>query len=195
MHKGTRSETWKTIKRVNQIELEPGDRVLFRASGFGGYAIPVVVFRNNIFVTAGSPIVGDDSHPRFAGNVWWTLGGQSFSLGNYNCFSAWVAATGQERSGDTIVGQYVDPRLSKVGTARIGDPLLLPQLSAYRLLLGSPCLATGTPIENGGGRDFWGARVAGHQRPSIGACQDAIPDFDMSRQTSGDASPTADWVA
>ncbi len=162
------------------------------AVGFGGYPIPGVVFRNNIFVAGESPIVGDYSHARFEGNVWWTLGGQSFSVGKFNRFSAWAAATGQERSGDRVLGQFVDPRLSKVGTARISDPLLLSQLTAYRLQLGSPCLAAGIPIEHSGGRDFWGARVAEHQRPSIGACQDAIPDFDMSRQTSGGASPTAD---
>ena len=139
--------------------------------GFGGYPISGVVFRNNIFVSGASPIVGDYSHARFEGNLWWMLRGQDFTVGKFESFDAWATATGQEKSGDIVVGTFADPRLSNVGKARVEDPLLLRQLMAYRLLPGSPCLAAGARIPNSGKRDFWGVRISNDLRPSVGACQ------------------------
>ena len=35
----------------------------------------------------------------------------------------------------------------------------------------SPCLKAGIPIENNGGRDFWGNPVPQDGKPAVGACE------------------------
>jgi hypothetical protein len=57
-----------------------------------------------------------------------------------------------------------DPMLEAPGSARDG----FESLSGYRLRPGSPAVAAGAPIEDSGGRDFWGNPLPSEGNPSIG---------------------------
>ncbi len=140
------------------------------AVGFGERPVPGIRFRNNIFVTKGEIIRGDSSHARFEGNLYWSVG-DGFAVGKHKTFEDWVRATGQERSGDKVLGRYADPLLVEAGTAPEIEPEDLAKLAAYRLQHGSPCIGAGLPIPDSGGRDFWGNAVPEGEPPSIGACQ------------------------
>jgi hypothetical protein len=142
------------------------------AVGFASIPVSGVVFRNNIFIAREELIQGDWSHARFEGNCYWPLGDDR-SIAGFASLEEWAAASGQEKSGDAILGISTDPVLVDLGTAPHIRPEQLPQLNAYRLLPGSPCIGAGLPIEGNGGRDFWGNAVPRGSRPSIGACQDS----------------------
>jgi len=140
------------------------------AVGFGGTPVPRVRFRNNIFVSTGELIQGDASRARFEGNCYWSIGDGSLA-GSHRSLEAWGAATGQEKVGDAVVGLYADPLLVDAGAAVEAKPEDLKKLAAYRLREGSPCIGAGIPIEDNGGRDFWGNAVPEKGKPSIGACE------------------------
>ncbi|NIM52339.1 MAG: hypothetical protein GTO22_24360, partial [Gemmatimonadales bacterium] len=76
------------------------------AVGFGERPVPGIRFRNNIFVAAGELIQGDASRARFEGNCYWMIGEGGSLAGSHERFEDWVAATGQERSGNTVLGIY-----------------------------------------------------------------------------------------
>jgi hypothetical protein len=86
----------------------------------------------------------------------------------------WIAATGQEKIGDTIVGHYADPLLTEAGTMPHIAPAKLRTLTAYRIRPDSPCLEAGVPIVDNGGRDFWGRTLPEGSRPTLGACQTPV---------------------
>lgn len=151
------------------------------AVGFGGYHIPGVVFRNNIFVAAREPIVGDYSAAQFEGNLWWSLGSEGFRVGDFKGFDQWIAATKQEKTDGTQLDRYADPKLVDAGRARCDDPKALNQLTSYRLLPNSPSLEAGIVIPGNGGRDFWGNAVSSNQPPSLGAWEQPIRKVDASQ--------------
>ncbi len=136
--------------------------------GFGGLDVPGVVIRNNIFVCAGELITGEAKRGRFENNIYWAVDNRGLAFDGYT-FEEWVARTGQEKVGDKVFGRHVDPLLVKPDRATLTDPTKLATLKAYRLKTGSPCVGTGIPIENNGGRDFWGNKVPEEERPTIGA--------------------------
>jgi len=140
--------------------------------GFGGLAVPGIVFRNNIFVTAGDIIRGDPGPSRFEGNCYWPIGDPGVFPGGLRTFEEWMAASGQETIGRRVVGIYADPRLT-VAAGGTGpqpvSPEKLATLKAYRLRAGSPCIGAGVVISGNGGRDFWGNEVPRGRKPSIGA--------------------------
>jgi hypothetical protein len=138
--------------------------------GFGGLHVPGIVVRNNIFICSGELISGEAKRGRFENNIYWPINEQGLTFDGLR-FEKWVAQTGQERIGDTVVGRYVDPLLVEPGTVKLTNPAKLTNLKAYRLKTGSPCLGAGIPIENNGGRDFWGNKVLEGEKPAIGACQ------------------------
>jgi len=140
------------------------------AIGFGGMPIAGVVLKNNLFVTGNEPLVGDSSHARFEGNLWWNKD-RHFDYGEFKTFHEWVQATGQERIKEKTVGVFANPKLFRAGQARCEDPSQLNNLRAYRLLSGSPCFKAGIYVLENGGRDFWGDTVSAKVPTSIGACQ------------------------
>jgi hypothetical protein len=139
------------------------------AVGFHSMPVPGVRFRNNIFIAGGGMLRGDASHARFEGNCYWTLGEGEFWPETYSTFEEWVAATGQEKVGDAIVGLFADPLVAGAGSAPEIKPEDLAKLAAYRLQAGSPCAGAGVPVEGNGGRDFWGNAIPEGEKPSIGA--------------------------
>jgi hypothetical protein len=60
-----------------------------------------------------------------------------------------------------------DPMLVAPGTGRDG----LASLAGYMLRAGSPCIGAGVPLQNSGGRDFWGNPVGTGMNPAIGVHQ------------------------
>lgn len=140
------------------------------AVGFAGQPVPGVRFRNNIFVAGGEIIKGDASHARFEGNLYWSLAGGR-GLAGHESLEAWAEATGQETVDGRLAGRFADPLLRGAGEMPAVRPEDLATLAAYRLRAGSPCLGSGLPIPDHGGRDFWGAEVPVGERPSIGACE------------------------
>ena len=143
------------------------------AVGFGGLAAPNMRFRNNIFVTKGPLIKGDWTPARFEGNLYWTLGDGAITEA-HKTLADWVAASGQEKIGEDVVGLFADPKLAEMGAMPQLKPDQLATLTAYRLLAGSPCIGAGLPIPDNGGRDFWGRQLPATGKPGIGACQRAV---------------------
>ena len=141
------------------------------AVGFGGIDVPNVVIRNNIFVCAGEVITGESKRGRFENNIYWPAEGASLTFDGHESLEAWAAATGQETVKGKVVGKYVDPKLVLDGGALITDPRKLAKLKSYKLEVSSPCIGAGVPIENNGGRDFWGNKLPKKGNPHIGACQ------------------------
>jgi hypothetical protein len=139
--------------------------------GFGGMAVPGVVFRNNIFITAGAIIRGDPGPSRFEGNCYWHIRQPGAFPGGLRTFAEWVAASGQERVGGRVVGLYADPRLVIPQAIPEVKPDRLATLKAYRLRAGSPCVGAGLATPRNGGRDFWGNKVPARRKPCIGAHQ------------------------
>jgi hypothetical protein len=135
---------------------------------FGGLDVPGVVIRNNIFICAGELISGEAKRGRFENNIYWAVDDRGLTFDGYS-FEQWIVRTGQEKIGDKVVGKHVDPLLIEPGGATLTDPTKLATLKAYRLKIGSPCSGAGIPIENNGGRDFWGNKVPEEERPPIGA--------------------------
>ncbi|MEN6428001.1 MAG: right-handed parallel beta-helix repeat-containing protein [Phycisphaerales bacterium] len=136
------------------------------AVGFGGLPMPNVVFQNNIFICSGDVIAGEVGRGRFESNIYWSADERLLRFGGHASLDEWAEATGQDD-----VGEHVDPGLAKVEDALPTDPTQLVKMAAYRLRAGSPCLKAGTPIEDNGGRDFWGHPVPRDARPTIGACE------------------------
>ncbi len=134
-----------------------------------GDQAPGFVFRNNILVGAKRLISGDAFKVRFEGNLYWLLDGGKFSVDGYDSLEAWSAATGQERVNGVLVGQWAAPRLVRMGKASCTKPTDLAALKEYHLKHGSSCIGAGVPIEDNGGRDFWGNPVAKEGKPTIGA--------------------------
>ena len=141
------------------------------AIAFGGLDVPGIIIRNNIFIFAGELIAGDSKRGRFENNIYWPVDDRDIIFDGHKTIEEWAKAAGQEKIGDTVVGKYIDPKLIKPGTANITDPMELATLQAYKLQPDSPCIGAGIPIENNGGRDFWGNKVCEEQKPSIGACE------------------------
>ncbi len=153
--------------------------------GFGGLPAPRIIFRNNIFVTKGPMIIGDSSPARFERNCYWQLDRDApFTVAErkgtqdpsqlapvHKTFAEWVAATGQEKSGDAILGLFADPKVVDAGTMPPLTPDKLSELKAYLLQSGSPCFNAGLPIENNGGRDYWGKPIPAEGKPNIGASE------------------------
>ena len=138
------------------------------AVGFAGQPVPRVRFRDNIFVSGGDLIRGDYSRARFQGNCYWSLRGE-FSVPGHQTLADWAAATGQERVGEAVVGIYADPLLVDAGFSRTVKPDGLDGIPAYRLQPDSPCIGAGIPVQDNGGRDFWGTAVPEGKKPTIGA--------------------------
>ncbi|MHC4480026.1 MAG: right-handed parallel beta-helix repeat-containing protein [Planctomycetota bacterium] len=141
------------------------------AVGFENGTAPGMVFRNNIFISGTELIIGGSEKGRLEGNLYWAVGEEGFSVDGCRSFEEWVEKTGQERADGKVVGRYVDPMLVGMGEATLTDPRKLGELKEYRLRPGSPCVGAGVPVEDNGGRDFWGNELPESGLPSMGACE------------------------
>jgi hypothetical protein len=136
-----------------------------------GDQMPGMRFRNNIFISGTALITGGAHKARFEGNSYWLLDGKPFEVDGYSSLEAWAEATGQERIDGKLVGLWGDPKVVRPGLATLTNPKALGTLTEYRLMPNSPCIGAGLPIDDNGGRDFWGAPVPANAKPSIGVCE------------------------
>lgn len=151
-----------------------------RVIAFDGPVTNTQIYNNTVYVGPGfSPRIvefdifgksaGYASGVRFANNIIVNMGTGSYVWREsrevvfaFNCFF------GNRASSDPIDPHQVneDPLLSAPGAGGVGRE----SLGAYMLSAGSPCLRSGAPILNNGGRDFWGNRLPDGP-PDIGAHQ------------------------
>jgi hypothetical protein len=102
------------------------------------------------------------------------MGDGGFLVDGYTDFAKWVAATGQEKIGDTVVGRYVDPLLRKDEPGLLTDPTKLASLTAYLLQAGSPAINAGLDLKerfglDPGVRDFYGNKLPQNGKFDVGA--------------------------
>jgi hypothetical protein len=102
-----------------------------------------IVFKNNIFINAGSGSFVAPKGCRFERNLYFGSG--------------YIASDAK--------GILSDPRMQAPGSGGLG----LATVEGYRLSAGSPALDTGLLISGNGGSDYWGNRVFDSAAPHIGA--------------------------
>jgi lysophospholipase L1-like esterase len=132
------------------------------------------IFSNNIFLSKGAAISGPLENATFTGNVYWNLGNK-FSLAGTSSFEEWVAVSGKEILGDSVVGMNVDPLLYNPGTITITNPKDISYLSlaGFQMLPGSPLRDKGIDLEtiygvNMGLSDLFGDSVPQNNIYDIG---------------------------
>ncbi|WNR46166.1 CARDB domain-containing protein [Paenibacillus roseipurpureus] len=119
---------------------------LYKFNNWGGYASNISS-KNNIFYNLG------------IGNYVW---GQSSNITfDHNLFYGAHPAS-EPADANKITS---DPLLVNPGSGGSG----IHSVDGYKLLNGSPALATGTLIANHGGQDYWGNSVSTTLAPNIGA--------------------------
>lgn len=111
---------------------------------------------------------------RFLGNLYWGSGGRGFRSGDYTNFESWVAASGQEKMGDRVVGRFADPLLLENGIGQLMDATKLATLVEFQLTTGSPAIDNGLNLRelfgiDPGPRDFYGTALPMNGRFDIGA--------------------------
>jgi len=128
-----------------------------------------LVFQNNIFISDGESIAGPLHKARFENNLYWPRKGRAVFGGQ--TLEAWAKATGQETVDGKLIALFGDPKLVLPGKDEKlpTDPQKLAAMPFCRLLEGVPCIGAGISIQDNGGRDFFGNKVAEGQRPSLGA--------------------------
>ena len=95
--------------------------------------------------------------------------------GTYRHKSGLAESTNNVFSNNVFYGNHVNP--PKDSHAITADPMLVKpgsgkngfdSLEGYKLKPGSPCIATGLPVPDSGGRDFWGNILSKNKKPNIG---------------------------
>jgi hypothetical protein len=158
----------------NTIFNSKGAAVAFGvASDYKG-KLPRMTFRNNIFVSGEAQIEGGSEKGRFEGNIYWAMGDGGFRVDGYADIAKWIAVTGQEKVGGSIVGRYLDPLLRKDEPGLLTDPTKLTSLTAYQLLPDSPAIDTGLNLPkllgiDPGQRDFYGNSLPQGRQYDVGA--------------------------
>ncbi|MEA2708222.1 MAG: hypothetical protein QOF78_823 [Phycisphaerales bacterium] len=122
------------------------------SSGMRPYNVEI---RNNIFYTTGgvklinttAGVAGVAGGLKFAGNAYYS-GGSTFKIqwgsSAYGSLADWRSAKGQEKLNGLSTGYQGDPKLTKAGYGgTFGNADNLKNLSAYRLLAGSPLINKG----------------------------------------------------
>jgi hypothetical protein len=158
----------------NTIFNNKGAAVAFGVPSKYKGALPRMTFRNNIFVSGEAQIEGGSEKGRFEGNIYWAMGDGGFLVDGYSDFAKWVAATGQEKIGDTVVGRYLDPLLRKDEPGLLTDPTKLATLTAYQLQAGSPAIDTSLDLKerfgvDPGATDFYGNYLPQNGKFDVGA--------------------------
>ncbi len=122
----------------------------------------VRVYHNIFQATGGAYVLNllSSAGLTFQNNDYWT-GGASFQIHDASStffgLGAWRAGASQERIGNTSSGMSVDPHLANAGHGQtLGNALNLNQLSAYRLSLISPLMASANSATDSDEHDFYG---------------------------------------
>lgn len=177
-------------------------------------------FRDNVIVSSGGLLLLDvpsgQSGILFQGNDYWSSGagfGIRWNGTTYSSLAAWIAATGQEKNGSTVVGRNVDPQLASPGAGgTVGNPDNLASLAAYRLQPGSPMVDTALDLAalfgvNPGAADFYGSAIpqgsgydagahelvaSGPNQPPVVSAAAAAPNPVTGRTASMSAAATDD---
>jgi uncharacterized protein len=156
------------------------NNVIFNSGGrdvvmcFAGHGTPEFFFRNNIFVLQGDGrFVRGGGDLVFQNNLYWHLDGGG-DWDGHSSLEAWREATGKEMLNGQPVGMNVDPLLTRVGQGeKLTDPTKLPELFAYLLQPGSPCVDAGLDLRefglDPGLRDFYGNPIPQGAGFDIGA--------------------------
>jgi len=125
----------------NTIYVKNGNPALFQQGADSSKSS--ILFRNNIFINAGT---GAFVAPK----------GCSFDRNIYS---------GSGRIDKDARGLLADPCLVAAGSGLQGSA----SLAGYKLRAGSPALKSGVVIPGSGGSDFWGNPVPGKEAPNLGA--------------------------
>ncbi len=139
--------------------------------------VPGMVYRNNIFLAGGDVLDGDFKRSRFVNNLYWSRANGALHRDGttvHATLDAWAQDRGQDATvDDEKAGRYADPTLlfPDKGQKLPTDPRKLGEMRYYRPRPGSPALQSGSLIENNGGQDFFGRRLAPGKRPTLGASE------------------------
>lgn len=133
---------------------------------------------NILYELGGSSVLVNLAHPSsvvFTGNDYFGVGTYSYNGTGYSTFSAWQAASGQEKIGGANVGLTSEPRLVVYGGGGTIGGYIPANLNEYELQGGSPMLGAGINLVtqygyNIGSQDFYGASISALSLP-VGAGQ------------------------
>ena len=144
-----------------------------------------ILIANNIFITAGTARMAYISHGPadgtnlfFQNNCYYHIGGTPYFFDQgaaYNSLAAWRAGRGQEMLGGVPLGWQTDPLLNDAGNGGlVGDPFLLPTLTAYHLQGTSPLIDQALKIDSIYGlslglHDFYLNSIPGGTALDVGA--------------------------
>ncbi len=144
-----------------------GSRVfLVHGNGNHGYQ----VYNNTVYVRNGNPAMfqqGADSSGSsivFKNNIFMNAGSGSF-LAPKGCRFERNLYFGSGHVADDAKGILSDPRMLAPGSGGLG----LASVEGYKLSVESPALNVGLLIPGNGGSDYWGNRVSDSAAPHIGA--------------------------
>ena len=125
----------------NTIYVRNGDPAMFEQGAESGGSS--IAFQNNIFINAGTGTFLPPKGCQFECNLY-------FGTGHIEADPKKILA---------------DPRLQSPGSGKRG----LDSVDGYKLMTGSHALDAGVPINDNGGRDYWGNQVSGTPSPHLGA--------------------------
>ena len=148
-----------------------------------------VAFLNNAFVALnGAPLIAGDtsaSRATFAGNAYWTAGGQIILEDNtYNSVLSWANAAGQEKVAGQFVAVTSDPKFSDMATFQVQSvsPLknvaLMPGSGPWPSWIGSL-----------GTRDLGGVALHQAGRPISGPANFSSPISTATAKSTAVISP------
>ncbi len=175
-----------------QDNVQVHNNVIFNSDGrhgVTGWTPTGFAFRNNIFVLRGNGrFVQGVGEGLFQGNLYWNLDGLH-NWDGHTSLDAWRAATGKEMFDGEPVGMNLDPLLTRASSGeRITDPTKLPELFAYMLRPGSPCIDAGLDLRarfgiDPGQRDFYGHPIPQGDGFDIGAHEtESLPTVTVDSQ-------------
>ncbi len=146
--------TFKNAEIYNNLFISDFGRAVDYKSG----DVPGIIYRNNIFMSAQEPIMGEHKQSVFDNNLYWRFGNKSVDF------------------NEDIAGIFADPKI-KLPTPlqmKIENPAKLNELDYFQPFSGSPCLGSGKPVKNNGGFDFFGNPVPGNiETLNLGVCNKA----------------------
>ena len=114
-----------------------------RAVNYKNGNVPGIFYWNNVLVSRLQPVTGEHSKSVFDNNLYFQINNATF------------------RFIEDSTGIFADPilKLPDSSDFLIEDPSKLKDLEFFKLLPGSPCIATGKRIQLNGGFDFWGTPI------------------------------------
>lgn len=114
-----------------------------RAVNYKNGDVPGLYYTNNIFMSKLQPVTGEHTKSVFENNLYWQFENAEVNF------------------AEDSTGIFVNPNLKLPDSVEFltEDPPKLKDLEFFKLLPGSPCIATGKRIPQNGGFDFWGTPI------------------------------------